>query len=75
MPRTRPPYAPEFRAQMVELVRAADRRESWPGSSSRRSTRSANGCNKQTGMRGAERMGRRQMRRRRFGACAGRSGS
>lgn len=29
MAKTHPPYAPEFRRQMVELVRSAVRRGSW----------------------------------------------
>jgi hypothetical protein len=35
MPKTRPPYSPEFRRQMIELVRAAEIRPSLPGSLNR----------------------------------------
>lgn len=33
MSKTRAPYPPEFRQQMVELVRAGTHRKSWRGSS------------------------------------------
>ena len=49
--------------------------ETWPGSSSRRSTRSGDGSSGPTGKRGDERTGLRGMRRRKLGVCAGRSGS
>ena len=57
MPKTRPPYPPEFRARLIELVRPGARRRSWPSSSSRPARRSA------TGSRQAERdAGRRDGR-------------
>ena len=43
MPKTRPPYSPEFRRQMVDLVRAGRDPTTWPASSSRRRRRSGTG--------------------------------
>jgi hypothetical protein len=40
MAKTRPPYSPEFRRQLVELVRAP---RTWHGSSNRRRSRSRTG--------------------------------
>lgn len=46
MPKTRPPYPPEFREQMVELVRAGRILRNWPASSNARSKRSVTGSAK-----------------------------
>ncbi len=43
MPKTRVPYSPEFRCQMVDLVRAGRDPDNLPASSNRRRSRSATG--------------------------------
>jgi transposase-like protein len=44
MAKTRPPYTPEFRRQMVELVATGRSPDQLAGSLSRRRSRSGNGC-------------------------------
>ena len=71
MPRSRPPYPPEFRRRMVELVRAGRTAEELAGSSSRRRRRSATGSSRATvdegrredGLTTAEREELRRLRR------------
>jgi hypothetical protein len=55
MARKHPPYTPEFRRQMIELVRAG-RRRNWLRSSSRRRRRSVTGSRRPTVMQAAVRM-------------------
>ena len=57
MPKSHPPYAPEFRRQMVELVRSGRSRRSCHASSSQRRKRSGIGCAKPNGMLAAVMMG------------------
>ena len=51
MAKAHSPYAPEYRRQMVELVRSAARPGSWPASSSTPLRRFATGYAKPIGMR------------------------
>jgi hypothetical protein len=56
MARKHPPYAPEFRRQMIELVRAGRTLEELAKESSRRRRRSATGSRRLTVTRVAVRM-------------------
>ena len=51
MPRTHPPYAPEYRRRIVGLARAGGASTSWRASSRPRPTRSANGSSKLRSMK------------------------
>ena len=53
MPRNGRRYPPEFRQQMVELVRSEGIQDHWHGSSNRLTNRSATGLRRPIGMRGA----------------------
>ena len=52
MPRTHPPYAPEYRRRIVELARAGVASTSWRVSSNPRPRRSANGSSRRSSMKG-----------------------
>ena len=55
MPKTRPPYSPEFRRQIVDLVRLAAIHPTWPASSSRPRRRSGTGSTRPIGRMAAGR--------------------
>lgn len=57
MPRTRPPYPPELRKQMVELVRTGRTRRNWRGNPSPRRLRFGSGFARPTWMKRAATVG------------------